>query len=377
LEQQHGSAAKSASDRDQILCMPGMLMAGVAGPNCREAEFASAIVERLTPRHAIIGARVSCCADSLLEGPHRLVEQRGQLEDEDTRRLLESGARPVYGLCVKRSHLDEGAQLLAERLGPDSVSVCLSSSLRRVVEPGLFVIVQRQGGQDVTAASDAVWPLADLVVRFDGRVFDPAPEDFGLVDGAWTVRRQATAVVLAGGQSTRMGRDKALLPVSGRPMIEHIVSQLRPHFSQILVSADDASKFSFLGLEVVPDRRPKQGPMMAISSALERSRNDLCFVVSCDVPRLPVPLIMRLLREARSGADVVVPVTHDSLYEPLFALYRRRIQPLLDRALEQQVRRIVRIYEDCDVKTVQLAEGEGPLNVNTPADYERFAREQG
>jgi len=392
LEEQEGSAAKTATGRGQILRMSGMLMAGAAGSNCRAVELVSAIVERLAPHHAIIGAKATtvgdpdsprpesshgCGVGSSLEGPYRLIEQRGQLEDQDTRRLLERGAHPVYSLCVEERHLGAGAQDLSQQLGSEAVSVCLSNSLRHVVEPGLFIIVQRRGEQDVVPASRQVWALADLVVRFDGRVFDPGPEDFELTDGAWAVRRQATAVVLAGGQSTRMGRDKALLPVSGRPMIEHIVSQLRPHFSQILVSADDASKFSFLDLEVVPDRRPRQGPMMAISSALERSRNDLCFVVSCDVPRLPAPLMLRLLREARGGADVVVPVDHNSLYEPLFAVYRRRIKPLLDRALEQQVRRIVRIYEDCDVKTVQLAEGEAPLNLNTPVDYERFTREEG
>jgi molybdopterin-guanine dinucleotide biosynthesis protein A len=90
-----------------------------------------------------------------------------------------------------------------------------------------------------------------------------------------------------------------------------------------------------------------------------------------------VPLLKRLLCEARGGADVVVPVTHESHYEPLFAFYRRRIKPLIDRALEQGEHRIVGIFDDCSVKTVRLAEGEGPVNLNTPEEYERFVRQDG
>lgn len=380
-----GTTQEAGGGPDPTPQIAGMLMIGAAGRRCGNTELACAVLRRLAPETPMIGVKVTTLHETdgpyprsrddrgavpQFDAPYHLTEEKGEFEGKDSTRLLESGARPVYWLWVRASHLATGARVLLERLGSEAIAVCESNSLRRAVEPGLFVIVHRQGERDLRPSCRELWPLADLVVRFDGEGFDPPPADFGLVDGRWTVRRRATAIVLAGGRSARMGRDKALLPVSGRPMIEHVVSQLRPHFSQILVSADDAAKFDFLGLEVVPDRRPGEGPMMAVASALERSENDLNFAVACDVPILPTPLLMRLLREARSGADIVVPVTPESRYEPLFAVYRKRVKPLLDRALDRGARRIVGIYDACDTRTVELGEGEGPRNVNTLADYE-------
>jgi molybdopterin-guanine dinucleotide biosynthesis protein A len=365
-----------------------MLMIGATGRRRGESDLACAVIRKLVGERTVVGVKVTTVHETA--GPHtgsgdgsgtdrspstplRLIEGRGDLEGKDTARLLESGARPVYWLRVRASHLASGARLLSQRLGPEAIAVCQSNSLRRAVEPGLFVMVHRQGIADVKPSCRELSPLADLLMRFDGERFDVSPEEFRLVEGRWTVRRRATAIVLAGGRSTRMGRDKTLLPVAGRPMIERVVSQLRPHFSQILISADDAAKFQFLGLEVVPDRIPGEGPMMAVASALERSENDINFVVACDIPVLPTDLLMRLLRDARGNADVVVPVTAQSRYEPLFAVYRKRVKPLLDRALDHGGRRIVTIFDACRTRTVRLGEGEGPSNVNTIADYETLA----
>ena len=76
-----------------------------------------------------------------------------------------------------------------------------------------------------------------------------------------------------------MGQDKALLPVAGRSLIEHLVDQLRPHFAEILVSANDPERYAFLGLKVVADRHPDVGPMEAVASALEQSPCEQNFIV--------------------------------------------------------------------------------------------------
>lgn len=306
-----------------------------------------------------------------------MTNELGELEGKDTTRLLKCGADPVRWLCVRPSHLVEGAKALLEQLDPGALIVCESNSLRKVIEPGLFIIVQRSGQQKLKPSCRRVQHHADVVARFDGEGFDISTEDIDVRGGRWTVRRKATAIVLAGGKSRRMGQDKAMLPFEGRPMIEHVVDQLKPHFTEIVISSSDPEKYSFLGLEIVKDRIPDQGPMMAIASVLERATNDINFMIPCDVPTLPIDLLYRMFRQARLGGEIVVPITDDGHYEPLFAMYGTSIRERLDHALEQGVRRIIRVYDICDTREITVRDGEELVNVNTVEDYERIQGSSG
>ncbi len=332
-----------------------MLMIGAAGRYAGKTLLACDLIRRFASRLPVVGAKVTtvhegtskcprgndgCGVCSSLTGPFSLTVEHGEAEGKDTTRLHEAGARPVYWLCVRPSRLEDGARSLLGETSASSLTVVESNSLRHVIEPDLFLIVRREGEKRIKRSCRLVRQLADEELCFDGETFDPAPENIDVVEGRWVFRRQATAVVLAGGESSRMGRDKALLPVEGKPLIEHIVDQLRPHFSEILISANEVDRYRFLGLDVVPDRSPGNGPMMAVASALRRAEHDLSFVISCDVPRVPLGLLTTLLRMARSGADVTVPLNPESRYEPLFAVYRKSVADILDRALSQGERRL-------------------------------------
>jgi molybdopterin-guanine dinucleotide biosynthesis protein A len=319
------------------------------------------------PSMLLIGSAGRGSGRSLLA--ERILEARARAHGID-------GARAVLRLHAREDCPRAEAGALADRIGPTTVSLCESNGLRRVVDPGLFAIVRRRGRGRVERACRSVWPLADVVVSFDGERHDPPADAFGLVDGRWTIRREATAIVLAGGRSSRMGRDKALLPVGGRTMIEHVVDQLRPHFAEILVSAGEPERYTFLGLEIAVDHKPGLGPMAGVASALARSRHEVNFVVSCDLASVPVDLMSRLLREARTGADVIVPVTANSHYEPLFAVYRRRVRPLLERALEGGARKLDSIYDGCETRTMPLRADEVLRNINTAGDYRRLIEER-
>lgn len=386
LEPQHDSAMMPGGP-EQVFRARGMVLIGATGRNAGKTALAEELIRRHVGTRPVIGVKVTtvhedegpcprgsrgCGVCATLEGPYRLTEERGEQQGKDTTRLLLAGAGPVFWLCVRPSTLAQGLDALRRAVPDDAVVVAESNSLRKVVEPDLFVIVQGTRSRKVKPSCQDVWSLADEVVRFDGVGFDPPPDAFGIVDGEWTLRRASTAVVLAGGRSTRMGRDKALLPVAGRRMIEHIVDQLRPHFSEILISADDIERYAFLGLDVVPDQVSGQGPMRAIASVLERSSHEVVFVIPCDVPRVPSRLLAGLLRGARSGAEIVVPVTSDGHYEPLFAIYRKSVRDRLSRALERGQRRIVSVYDECDTRTLEMDTGDHLFNVNTEAEYEQL-----
>jgi molybdopterin-guanine dinucleotide biosynthesis protein A len=184
--------------------------------------------------------------------------------------------------------------------------------------------------------------------------------------------RPASAIVLAGGDSRRMGRDKALLPVAGKPLIETIVRRLRERFDDILISARRADDYRFLGLEIVPDAAPGQGPLRGIASALPRAKHDLAFVTACDVLQIDLEFVERLLDLAESH-DLVLPFRPPDLYEPLFAVYRRSVAASAEDILAAGKRSLLDLLDKVRVRRVEIPEGLSFGNINTRADYRALA----
>jgi len=183
---------------------------------------------------------------------------------------------------------------------------------------------------------------------------------------------QATAVILAGGGSRRMGADKSLLTLDGRPLIAHLAAQLTPHFPEVLVSGNDPSKFAFLGLPVIPDEVPDQGPLMGILSSLRAAREELVLVVACDLPEVDLTFVGELLALARA-AEIVMPVGVDGRLEPLFSVYRKRVAGHAAELLAQGRRRITDLLPGLVVARPPMPAG-WYFNLNTPEDFEAYLR---
>ena len=122
---------------------------------------------------------------------------------------------------------------------------------------------------------------------------------------------KATAIIMAGGKSKRMGRDKSMLLINGEPVIKHIYEQLLPHFDQVLVSSDNVSKYTFLGARVVPDEVTGKGPLIGIASAIRVSANDANFVIACDIPQIDISFVQQMVKKSK-GFDAVMPKTGPS-----------------------------------------------------------------
>jgi molybdopterin-guanine dinucleotide biosynthesis protein A len=142
----------------------------------------------------------------------------------------------------------------------------------------------------------------------------------------------------------------------------------------VIVSADDASKYAFLGVPVVPDRIAGRGPLMGIASALAASASDVNFVLACDVPQFDMALVRRMLRDCRDH-DAVVPRTGGSQYEPLFAVYKKSALGAIEQALSSGKTRVMDGLSGCDVKYLELAPDEQLKNVNTMDEYRQFLEE--
>lgn len=379
--------------------LDGMLMIGSAGANVGKTELACAILRKFGKDGDIIGIKVTTIKDangqcprggegcgvcSSLDGVFCVTEEIDSSSGKDTSRILTSGASRVFWLRVVREHLVEGVTALLDEIGRDAVCVCESNSLREVVEPGLFLMVTGRDAKTWKDSAQRVREYADRLVVTDGKGFDLDLDEIELVGGKWKMRQgckspgtrpMATAIIMAGGRSSRMGTDKSLLPVDGQPIIGSICERLAKRFDQILISANEPEKLAFLGLEVIPDRIPGQGPLMGIASAMEASSSELNFVVACDIPRMHIALVEEMLAEAdRSGADVVVPMTGSEKYEPLFAVYRKSALEAINKVLSSGGRRISDIFALCRVKYIRLSDADRLRNLNTPAEYEEFRK---
>jgi molybdenum cofactor guanylyltransferase len=188
-----------------------------------------------------------------------------------------------------------------------------------------------------------------------------------------------SVAIQAGGQSGRMKRDKALVPLAGRPLITHVLERAAPLGDDVFVTTNSPEDYAFLGLRLVPDEQPGAGALEGLRTALRAARHELVLVLACDLPFVCVPLLEHMLRLA-SQADAVIPRWHGEL-EPLHAVYRRTCLPAVDRALAQGRLRMIRflpairptILEEDRVAAFD-PQGLTFFNINTPEDLRSAER---
>lgn len=183
-----------------------------------------------------------------------------------------------------------------------------------------------------------------------------------------------TGVILAGGASSRMGENKALLQVHGEPMILSTYRVMASLFPELLVVTNRPELFDFLPCRKVQDIYPGFGPLAGIHAALSASRNDRAFVVACDMPTLS-PALINELCSMPNDLDVVIPETAGGL-EPLHSVYSRRCIPTMEEMLLKGEYRILSFFEKVRIRLVpreRIALLDPAYssfsNINTPGDY--------
>ena len=172
-----------------------------------------------------------------------------------------------------------------------------------------------------------------------------------------------------------MGSAKALLPFGNEPLIAHIVRALNRIFAETVVVAAPGQEMPELPVKLVRDEVAYQGPVGGICYGLKAADGEFSFVTSCDVAFVNSPLISYLIAQS-SEHDVVVPYWQDR-FQPLHAVYRRSVLPLLEGQLERGELRPVYLFDKVRTRTVAEEEirrfdpqGLSFLNMNTPTDYQ-------
>jgi molybdopterin-guanine dinucleotide biosynthesis protein A len=178
----------------------------------------------------------------------------------------------------------------------------------------------------------------DAQAEITEAVAEPQVERLHVID------ESVTGIVLAGGQSSRMGQDKAWVELAGRPLALWVLDALRAVTDDQIVVAREAGRLETLGAPVVIDRFSARGPLSGIHAGLKAAQSDLCLVVACDMP-LARPTLLAHVAASVGPAHAAVPylgdcglpdlssgssgAARDAGLQPLLAAYRRRcIQPL-------------------------------------------------
>jgi molybdopterin-guanine dinucleotide biosynthesis protein A len=174
-----------------------------------------------------------------------------------------------------------------------------------------------------------------------------------------------------------MGRDKALMPFLGRPLIQRVVDRLTPIADELLVTTNSPEDYRFLGIPLFRDIKPGRGALGGLYTALSSATCETVAVVACDMPFASVALIdaaSRLL--VQDDADVVIPDSGGGL-EPLHAVYRRETcLPAIEFAIDTDQWRLiswfpqvkVRIFQPDEIKEYDPS-GLAFWNLNTPEEF--------
>lgn len=175
---------------------------------------------------------------------------------------------------------------------------------------------------------------------------------------------ELAAVILAGGRSSRMGRDKAGLTLDGEAFLTRLVSRFQEAFDRVYVSGPGG----------LPDLRPGQGPLAGLESAFVRTGAERLFVTAVDLP-FADPALARLLADRLGEQDACLFRRRDGRMEPLFAAYRHSCLPHIQACLDQGRRAMGALLDRLDCRLVGADELPGVdlermlFNVNTPEDY--------
>ncbi len=233
---------------------------------------------------------------------------------------------------------------------------CAKPSANAAKEKADMVSGQRTGGGK----------LRELSTRLE--ITEPAMRRIAWLAGARP--SLATAIILAGGKSTRMGTDKALLKIDEVPLVERLAAALEPYFDHVIISRGPHVAPGG-GYRTVGDCYPESGPLSGIHAGLCASETEHNFVIACDIPSVNVALMNKLMSFS-DDFDIVAPSFRNGFAEPLFASYRKRVGETALRLLHNGRLEARALLGECTSHLVAFSNAGWYVNLNTPQEYEQF-----
>ena len=188
---------------------------------------------------------------------------------------------------------------------------------------------------------------------------------------------EVTGAILVGGQSSRLGRDKVLLPLGGKPLAVHMHTLLADLFSKILLIGHARPELEKIGLKCVPDLIPEKGVLGGIYTALKLCKTPYVFVVGADMPFLTPSLINEVLA-GRHKADAVIPMGPKGR-EPLCAVYSKACTRTLRKSIETDVLKVIPALDGLKIESPGITQGDREpdpfININYPEDLDLLGKD--
>ena len=181
-----------------------------------------------------------------------------------------------------------------------------------------------------------------------------------------------TAYILAGGKSVRMGEDKGLKLLHGKPLIQYVIDSLIPFFPEIKISTNNP-EYNRFGYELAADIFPEKGPMGGIYTALKNSLFDDVFIIGCDMPCISALSFNLLLQQKNQSATVAV---YKGKVQPLFGIYNRNLIPLLEEKIKQNKLKMIEFLQEIEAIFIEMNDADIFLNINTLEDLKRLENKQ-
>ena len=247
-----------------------------------------------------------------------------------------------------------GIKLIASRTSPTDMAVKLCD------QAGICLVGYVRGG------SFTVYSHPELI--------EPFPSG-NKIEGV-------TGVILAGGTSSRMGRNKALMDVDGETIIAREYRTLAALFHEVIIVTNTPDEYDFLPCRKAADVYPGAGSIAGLHAGLAASKTERIFVVACDMPFIS-PDLVRLLCDAGGSSDAVVPLNCEGLREPLHAVYHRSMLAKMKDAIENGDKSILHLLDKSrtmllHADTFSFIAGalESFRNVNNIEEYEKIKEGQ-
>lgn len=155
-----------------------------------------------------------------------------------------------------------------------------------------------------------------------------------------------TAIIIAGGKSSRMGFDKAFMKINGTPCIELIIKKLKKHFDEIIIVARESAKYDKLGEIITFDELKGAGPIAGLHAGLKISSSMYCYLLACDMPVISDDLIVYMKNQIKSWPDIVACYNVDFI-EPFHAVYSKNLISLIEQQVNLGKRSLYNLMQNC------------------------------
>ena len=369
-----------------------MLLVGSTARNTGKTTFCLAFLDKWKDKFDIIGLKVTtiregkgichhgndgCGACTSFSGNYEIIEETNKSGGKDTSKLLAAGAKKVFWIRALTGYVQEALDVFMTQFSSKHIIVCESNALIGFVTPGVSVLMHRNSVAKIKPSADFFLKRADFVCDIsepsnietvlDKIEIECAKERINLAYKG--LFKNFTLVILAGGKSNRMGKDKSALSYKGRSFLENLVTKGHMSgFSEIITSGAPKEVF---GAENIMDEIDGRGPLGGLHSCLKHAKNPYCFIVTVDVPKVDFDELAKLAEFHLSGENRATILVANGKLDPLIGVYNSDLFADIHEIIKDKPQRIIKLFDTVKRGLYDFKGDIGHLdNINTPEDYE-------